>query len=96
MQVHILVQEYLSYWDNDFTTNVYAFKDRQSAINYLKELKESTLEEIMAEYNYKSIDDLNADCDYFEMEDEDWFCIRLDEYGTECLYISKQDVMEMN
>ena len=36
MQVHILVQEYLSYWDNDFTTNVYAFKDRQSAINYLK------------------------------------------------------------
>ena len=96
MQVHILVQEYLSYWDNDFTTNVYAFKDRQSAINYLKELKESTLEEIMEEYNYKSIDDLNADCDYFEIEDEDWFCIRLDEYGTECLYISKQDVMEMN
>ena len=96
MQVHILVQEYLSYWDNDFTTNVYAFKDRQSAINYLKELKESTLDEIMAEYNYKSIDDLNAGCDYFEIEDEDWFCIRLDEYGTECLYISKQDVMEMN
>ena len=96
MQVHILVQEYLSYWDNDFTTNVYAFKDRQSAINYLKELKESTLEEIMEEYNYKSIDDLNADCGYFEIEDEDWFCIRLDEYGTECLYISKQDVMEMN
>lgn len=96
MQVHILVQEYLSYWDNDFTTNVYAFKDRQSAINYLKELKESTLDEIMNEYDYKSIDDLNANCDYFEIEDEDWFCIRLDEYGTECLYISKQDVMEMN
>lgn len=96
MQVHILVQEYLSYWDNDFTTNVYAFKDRQSAINFLKVHKEATIDEIMDEYKYKSIDDLNADCDCFEIEDEDWFCIRLDEYGTECLYISKQDVMEMN
>ena len=96
MQVHILVQEYLSFWDNDFTTNVYAFKDRQSAINYLKELKESTLEEIMEENKYDSIERLRIDCDYLEIEDDDFFGIRLEEYGTECLYISKQDVMEMN
>ena len=44
----------------------------------------------------KTIDDLNADCDNFEIEDEDYMNIRLEEWGSEILYITEEDVMEMN
>ena len=96
MKVYVVVQETLGWWDNDFYTNVHVFKDRQSALNFLKLLKDSTIEELMDDFNYKTIDDLNADCDNFDIEDEDFMSIRLDEWGSENLYITEEDVMEMN
>lgn len=86
MKVYVIVQETLSWWDNDFFTNVHVFKDRQSALNFLKLLKDSTIEELMDDFKYDTIDDLNADCDCFEIEDEDFMSIRLEEWGTENIY----------
>lgn len=97
MKVYVLVHESYTWWDNDYETQVYAFKDKPSAINYLAVLREMLLDDAL-EHNNLTIEDLTNDDDYMylDMEDDDYFIIRIEEWGSESLWIKESDVMEMN
>ena len=96
MKVYVLIHETYGWWDNDYTTQVYTFKDKQSAINYLAVLREMLLDDAL-KYNDLTIEDLtNSDDDYLDIEDDDSFTISIEEWGSETLWIKESDVMEMN
>ena len=98
MKVYVLVHESYTWWDNDYTTQVYTFKDRQSAINYLTVLKEMLLDDAL-KHNDLTIEDFENSDDYYmylDMEDSEFFTVRIEEWGSESLWIKESDVMEMN
>ena len=94
MKVYTLVHETYGWWDNEYDTTIYTFKDRQSAINYLKILSEALIDDAL-DHNNITLEDLeNNDYDYFDQE-EDYLYIRIEEWGSETLSITKTDLMEM-
>ena len=94
MKIYTLIHESYGWWDNDYCTQIYTFKDRQSAINYLKILSEALIDDAL-KYNDMKLEDFeNNDYDYFEQE-EDYLYIRIEEWGSETLSITKTDLMEM-
>ena len=98
MKVYVLVHESYTWWDNDYTTQVYTFKDKQSAINYLAVLRDTLLDDAL-EHNDMKIEDFENSDDYYmylDMEGEDFFTVRIEEWGSESLWIKESDVMEMN
>ena len=93
MKVYTLIHETYGWWDNDYYTEIYTFKDRQSAINYLKILSETLLEDALKS-NDITLEDIDNDYDAFEQE-EDFFFIKIEEWGSETLSIKETDLMEM-
>ena len=94
MKVYTLIHETYGWWDNEYDVNIYTFKDRQSAINYLKILSEMLIEDAL-KHNDMTLEDLrNNDYDYFDQE-EDYLYIRIEEWGSETLSIKETDLMEM-
>jgi hypothetical protein len=95
LKVYLLIHESYSYWDEDTTFKVCAFKDKSSALVYMKVLSEKLINEALEingdiVVNNKESDDY----DYIEQE-EDSLYITIDEWGHELVYIEEQDVMKM-
>ena len=109
MKVYALVKETYVYWDNDYDCTVKIFVDRESAINFLAIEKESILDEVYYEIKgtledanlpptEKSLEQLYDEGDsnyiYDFTSHDDYFRIYIEEWGSETLHISEQDVME--
>jgi hypothetical protein len=93
MKVYTLIHESYGWWDNDYCTEIYTFKDRQSAINYLKILSEMLIEDAL-KHNNMTLEEINNDYDTLE-QDDDYLYIRIEEWGSETLSITETDLMEM-
>ena len=93
MKVYTLVHETYGWWDNDYNVNIYTFKDRQSAINYLKILSEMLIEDAL-KHNDMKLEDFDYDYNRFDQE-EDYLYISIEEWGSETLSITETDLMEM-
>ena len=94
MKVYTLLHETYGWWDNDYNVDIYTFKDRQSAINYLKILSEMLIEDALKHNDMKIEDFENNDYDYLDQE-EDYLYIRIEEWGSDTLSIRETDLMEM-
>jgi hypothetical protein len=90
-----LIHESYSYWDENTEFSVCAFKDKASAIIYLKILSEKLINDAL-EINEHLVPNKKEpdDCDYIDL-DEDRLYITIDEWGYEYVNIEEQDVMEM-
>ena len=53
MKVYTLLHETYGWWDNDYNVDIYTFKDRQSAINYLKILSEALIDDALKHNDMK-------------------------------------------
>jgi hypothetical protein len=100
-KVYILVHESYAYWDNDYDVNFKTFKDKESAMNYLKIMKQEFIDNACDHENLTVEELRNAyDSDdgyvYAFEDEEDYFRLDIEEYGYDCAYISDQDVMSFN
>ncbi len=109
MKVYTLLKETFDYWNNCFDCNVKTFSDRESALNYLAFEKETMLNDIYdqiedlfenamlskTEENLEKLyDNGNSPYIYEYANDNDFFRIYIEEWGSIQLSISEQDVME--
>lgn len=98
MKVYVLVHETYAYWDNMYDVEIKSFKNERSAINYLSILKNEILNYYLEDVDAKTIEEFTAylgDALYtFDIEDDNWFKIDVEETGYDILYIEEQDVME--
>lgn len=109
MKVYALIKETYAYWDNEYDSTVKIFTDKVSAMNYLAIEKEAILDEVYHEIKSiledadlpatekgleQLYDDGNNNYVYDYTNYDDYFRICIEEWGSETLYISEQDVME--
>ena len=100
-KVYILVHESYAYWDNEYDVNFKTFKDKESAMNYLKIMKQEFIDDACDHENLTVEELRNAyesdDGYVYAFEDEeDYFRIDIEDYGYDCAYIDVQDVMSFN
>ena len=98
MKVYLLIHETYTCSDNDFYFDIKTFQSKQSAMNYLKLLKECILEEILHSLKIKNIEELEylfetTDIIYDYQNNNDHFFIDIYDEGSDCLRILEQDVM---
>ena len=100
-KVYILVHESYAYWDNDYDVSFKTFKDKESAINYLKIMKQEFINDA-CDYENLTVEELrnsfdNDDGHVYDFEDtEEYFRLDIEDYGYDCAYIDIQDVMSFN
>ena len=108
MKVYLLLKETYCYNDNEFYTDQWIFKDKQSAMNYLTMLKENILEETYeclsddleensfekTEEGLQKLYDTNQYLIYSYSNDPDYFFIDIEDWGYEKLDINEENVME--
>ena len=95
MKVYLLIQETYGYWDNDYSVSITAFNSKQSAINYLAEVKEFLIRDALETINCETTEELTEDNGVYVYEDyTDYFKVDIEEWGYECLYIEEKIIME--
>ncbi len=100
-KVYLLVHETYVYLDNDYDVSFKVFDDEQSAINYLKILRDECLADI-CERESTTIENLKQEVEdgsyyIYTFEDEpEYFKIEIEEYGYNCIYVEEQDIMTFN
>lgn len=98
MKVYVLVHEFYGYWDNDYDVDIKSFKDERSAINYLTIWKNEILNGYLEDVNAETVEEFRSylgDGLYtFDIEDDNWFKIDVEDTGYDILYIEEQDIME--
>ena len=94
-KVYILVHESHSYWDNDYNVNFKTFKDKESAMNYLKIMKQEFIDNACDHENL-TVEELRDGYIYAFEDEEDYFRIDIEEYGYDLAYIDDQDIMSFN
>mgnify|MGYP003299105125 CR=1 FL=1 len=100
-KVYVLVIEYYIYWDNEHTTKTEVFSDKQSAMNYLQMLKPQSLNDICETtgYTIEELKQYHDEGEYvwcFDINDDDYFHVEVDEYGYDRMYIVEKPIMTFN
>jgi hypothetical protein len=98
MKVYVLVHETYGYWANEYDVEIKSFKDKRSAINYLSIWKNEILNYYLEDVDAETVEEFRTylgDSLYtFDIEDDDWFKIDVEDTGYDTLYIEEQDIME--
>ena len=107
MKIYTLVKESYCYWNGDYDCTIELFKDKQSAMNYMKFKKEEILEDAYnelgdffensllekTEYNLAILAERHEDI-YDFTNTADYFRISIEEWGYDECYILEKDIME--
>ena len=99
MKVYILLYESYSYYDNDVINSIKVFADKDSAMRYFAVLKEQLLDNALEELNFKTVQELEdsfengSDYIYDYRNDDDYYYINIEDWGTDTLSILEEDVM---
>lgn len=99
MKVYVLLYESFSYYDNETTNSIKVFVDRDSALRYFAVFKEQLLDNAMEELNFKTVQELedsfenDSEYIYDYRNEEDYYYIDIEDWGTDRLSILEEDVM---
>ena len=69
MKVYLLIHETYGYWDNDYSVDTTVFNSKQSAINYLAEVKEFLIRDALETVNCETVEGLTEDNGVYVYED---------------------------
>lgn len=99
MKVYVLFYESYAYYDNETRNSLKVFVDKDSALRYFAILKEQLLDNAMEELNLKTVQELedkfenDGDYIYDYRNEEDYYYIDIEDWGTDRLSILEEDVM---